>query len=78
MQTDFIEVTLAVLDAFEQIQIPYLIGGSLASTLHGLSRTTLDSDLVAAVRIEHVPHLINMLAKQFYISDEAIWKQCLR
>lgn len=73
MQTDFIEVTLAVIDAFDQLQIPYLIGGSLASALHGLSRTTLDSDLVAAVRIEHVPHLINMLGNQFYISDEAIY-----
>lgn len=45
------------------------IGGSLASTLHGFARTTLDSDLVADIRPEHVPFLVQQLGDRYYISD---------
>jgi hypothetical protein len=40
-----IAVTLQVADALEQVGANYVIGGSLASTIHGVVRTTLDTDL---------------------------------
>lgn len=40
MQNEPIEVTLRVTAVLEKLGIPYLIGGSLASTLHGMIRTT--------------------------------------
>lgn len=36
MQNEPVEVTLKVTDVFEKLGIPYLIGGSLASTLYGM------------------------------------------
>jgi hypothetical protein len=48
MQNEPIEVTLKVTSALEELGVPYLIGGSLASTLYGSVRTTQDSDIVAA------------------------------
>jgi len=47
MQYDPIKVTLQVTAAFENLGVPYLIGGSLASTLYGMVRATQDSDIVA-------------------------------
>lgn len=40
MQNEPLEVTLKVTDVFERLGVPYLIGGSLASTLYGMVRTT--------------------------------------
>ena len=73
MQDNALTVTLDVIATLEQLQIPYLVGGSMASALHGFSRTTLDSDLVADIRPEHVPTLVQQLGASYYISDTAIY-----
>lgn len=43
MQNEPVEVTLKVTGVFERLNVPYLIGGSLASILYGMVRTTQDS-----------------------------------
>lgn len=73
MENEALTVTLEVITALEQLKIPYLIGGSMASTLHGFSRTTLDSDLVADIRPEHVAILVQQLGDRYYIADSAIY-----
>lgn len=72
MLAEPIAVTLLVIDAFERLNISYLIGGSLASALHGTARSTLDTDLVAEMRSEDVRPFVEMLQKDFYIDDEMI------
>lgn len=72
MQNEPIEVTLKVTDIFERIGIPYLIGGSLASTLYGMVRTTQDSDIVAEMRREHLQSFVSSLQDEFYIDEEMI------
>ncbi len=47
MQNEPLEVTLKVTRVFESLGVSYLIGGSLASTLYGMVRTTQDADIVA-------------------------------
>jgi hypothetical protein len=37
-----VEVTLLVAEIFEHLGIPYLVGGSLASSLYGIPRATQD------------------------------------
>ena len=54
LQNEPIEVTLKVTAVFEQLSVAYLIGGSLASSLYGMIRTTQDSDIVAEMRPEHL------------------------
>jgi len=72
MQNEPIEVTLKVTGIFEQLHVPYLIGGSLASTLYGMLRTTQDSDIIAEMRHEHLQPFISALQDEFYIDDEMI------
>ena len=70
MENEPVEVTLKVSGVFEKLGIPYLIGGSLASTLYGMVRTTQDADLVAEMRIEHVQPFVAALQDEFYVDDE--------
>jgi len=38
-----IQVTKLIAKVFDRLQIPYLVGGSLASSLHGIPRATQDN-----------------------------------
>jgi hypothetical protein len=67
-----IAVTMAVIDALNALGVPYFIGGSLASSVHGVIRTTMDVDLVADLRPEHVEPLVQMLGQTFYVDAGAI------
>ena len=49
-----IQITQSVVEVFKQLQIPYLVGGSLASSLHGIPRATQDADVVADIKTEHI------------------------
>jgi hypothetical protein len=72
MQNEPVEVTLRVTGVFERLGVPYLIGGSLASTLYGMVRTTQDSDIVAEMRIEHLQPFVSALQDEFYMDNEMI------
>lgn len=72
MQNEPIEVTLKVTGVFEALGVPYLIGGSLASTLYGMVRTTQDSDIVAEMKIEHLKPFVTALLDEFYVDGEMI------
>jgi len=72
MQNEPIEVTLKVTDILEKLGIAYLIGGSLASTLYGMVRTTQDSDIVAEMHLEHLQPFVAALRDEFYLDDEMI------
>ncbi len=72
MITEPIAVTLLVVEVFDRLGIPYLIGGSLASALHGVVRTTLDTDLVADVKFEQVDSFVETLGEAFYVDAGAI------
>jgi hypothetical protein len=70
MQGEATRITLLVTQALEEIGIPYAVGGSLASSVHGVMRSTLDVDIVADMRLEHIPLLVSALSKEFYADDE--------
>lgn len=72
MQNEPIEVTLKVTGIFEKLHVPYVIGGSLASTLYGMVRTTQDSDIIAEMYPEHVQAFVTALQSEFFMDDEMI------
>lgn len=72
MQNNLTRVILLVTRTLEQIGITYAIGGSFASSLYGVVRATLDVDIVADVRREHIPRLIAALQTEFYIDETMI------
>jgi hypothetical protein len=72
MVSEPIQVTLKVVTAFEDIGIHYLIGGSLASAVHGIIRATMDADLVADIKPSQIAQLVTALENEFYIDGEMI------
>lgn len=72
MQDEPIEITIRVTNVLESLGVPYLIGGSLASTLYGMVRTTQDSDIVTEMRLEHLEPFVSALKNEFYVDDEMI------
>jgi hypothetical protein len=70
VQGEATRITLLVTKTLERLGIPYAVGGSLASSLHGVMRSTLDVDIVADMRLEHIQPLVGALFKEFYADDE--------
>lgn len=56
----------------DDLGVPYLVGGSLASSFHGVPRSTQDADLVAALRDDHVAPFVVALRERFYIDEERV------
>ena len=71
-QSDLRPGLLPVVTAFERLGVAYLIGGSVASSALGVPRATLDVDLVADLRAEHVSPLVADLRDSYYVSEELI------
>lgn len=67
-----IAVTLKVTGALEKLGIRYFIGGSLASTLHGMLRTTQDSDVIAEMHSEAIQPFISALQNEFFVDEHMI------
>ncbi len=67
-----IRITLLVTTELERLGVPYVVAGSLASSLHGLPRSTADVDIVAALRVEHAQLLATALAEAFYVDADMI------
>ena len=72
MDAEQTEVNLVVIRAFDSLRIPYFLGGSMASSVHGIYRATADADFVAAVRPHHAEPLAALLHPAFYAEVEAI------
>jgi hypothetical protein len=70
MLPEQIAVTTIVADALEALGVLYAIGGSFASALHGVMRATMDADLVADMRQEHVAPFVQALGEAFYADAE--------
>lgn len=61
------EILWSVTETLERLDIPYLVTGSFASTIHGIIRATGDADLLADVHLPHVPFLVQAFRDTFYI-----------
>lgn len=68
---DALRATLAVAGVLERLGLPYLIGGSLASSLHGVPRSTRDADLALVLPADRVRELLATLGESFYADEEA-------
>jgi hypothetical protein len=72
MLTDPISLALDIAAVFNSLDIPYLVGGSVASTLMGEPRATEDVDVVADLEIEKLIPLLQALQPRFYVSEDAV------
>jgi hypothetical protein len=66
-----IEVALGFTRVLDELGVRYVIGGSLASSVHGEPRTTNDIDIVADLLLDHVDPLVAAVSEDFYVSPAA-------
>lgn len=72
MASESLEVALEVIQVLEDLGLPYHVGGSFASSLHGVPRQTRDLDMVADLSPAVVTQLVSRLEDRFYIDAEMI------
>ena len=66
------EALRAVARALEQLRIPYLIGGSVASSALGVLRATMDVDLLVRLSAASVELLAEALGSDWYADPDAM------
>lgn len=69
---DLLAALEPVIKAFNKLDIPYCIGGSIASSAYGMARSTLDVDVVAIIRQRHVIPFSSMLETLYYVDKKMI------
>ena len=71
MESPFV-VLSQVARILEQQGVSYVLVGSLASSMHGMYRSTADIDLLADIKPDQVRPLLNALEKSFYVDELAV------
>ena len=71
-QPNLWDVAGVVAEELRRLGVPHLVGGSIASTLHGEPRLTNDVDFAAVIREPHVAPLVAALQGPFYVDDVLI------
>ncbi|HAL45562.1 MAG: hypothetical protein A2Y12_07160 [Planctomycetes bacterium GWF2_42_9] len=66
------EVLKILADVFDELNIRYAIGGSIASSIFGTPRFTQDADITAQISIQAAESLYEKLSSFFYISKETM------
>lgn len=66
---DLIDVIVSVC---EELDLPYAIGGSMASMSYGEFRATADLDVVLSLRAIDVPRFLDRFPKPEYYHDERV------
>jgi hypothetical protein len=55
-----------LLEVLDLLEADYLVGGSVASSVHGISRPTMDADLVINLNTERIDEFVSLLGSDFY------------
>ncbi|MDF5729897.1 MAG: hypothetical protein PUP92_18275 [Rhizonema sp. PD38] len=69
MDAESIRLMLRVAEILETLAVDYLVGGSVASSILGEPRATLDVDIVANLQLFHVRLLVEAMKGEFYIDE---------
>lgn len=70
--SELIRVLTPLVEAFEDLLIPYYVGGSVVSSVYGELRNTFDVDVVADIQLKHVVSLVKRLETEYYIDADMI------
>ncbi len=61
-----------MIEVLDELGIPYMVVGSVASSVHGIPRSTMAVDIVADVQASHVAPLVSALESEYYADAEMI------
>lgn len=70
----FIELAFgpAMAAVFDRLRVRHYIGGSVASTMHGAIRSTMDVDVICDLRADQVDAFLSAFGGDFYVSEAAV------
>jgi len=69
VDAESIKLALKMAEILDDIVVKYLIGGSVASSILGEPRATLDVDIVADLKLFHVQPLVEAMTGEFFIDE---------
>lgn len=67
-----LETLRTVVAAFDRLGMPYVLGGSIASTLHGTPRQTRDADVAVDPFPARASEFVACFGEPYYVSEEAV------
>jgi len=70
--SEMLDALRPVVSTLQRLGVKHFIGGSVASSVHGVARTTLDVDLIADLHESHIEELMRALSERFYVSEPMI------
>ena len=74
----FGEALAQVVDSLEWLGVPYFVGGSVATVLHGEIRTTHDIDIVVELQPSQVVPLTASLSPHFFVDEQFLREAVVR
>jgi hypothetical protein len=66
------QAVLPIIAVLEELDVPYYLGGSVASSFIGVARSTQDVDLVADLELRHTVVFLERLAATYYLDSERL------
>ena len=66
---DLVAALLPVIEALDSLGVRYYVGGSVASSIHGVPRASIDADVIAELLSEQVAPLAARLSALFYLDE---------
>ena len=72
MDPRLINALTPIVDAFDELGVAYELGGSVASSIHGVARSSLDIDILAALEPSQVSDLVRQLEREYYVSANRV------
>jgi hypothetical protein len=69
---DLIAAVRPVLDVLRDLGVRHYVGGSIASSAHGVARASVDADVVAELRPEHADRLCSTLQGGYYVPEARV------
>ena len=69
---DILVSIIPLIEVLEELGVTYHIGGSVASSIYGLPRLTIDVDIIADLHQEHVRPVVIRLQTDYYIDEDMI------
>lgn len=67
MLTEPLQVVADIARVFDDLEVAYVVGGSLASSMYGVPRATQDVDLIARLETRHVDGFTRGLEDRFFL-----------
>lgn len=74
---DALRTALTAAAELEKLGVRWFLGGSLASSIHGVPRATFDADIMADIRPQHVRPFLRALGDDWY-ADEGAMRDAIR